>query len=115
MCPRLGGERSGSRGDDVNSPLVPAWLPQDLASVIDLTELALDEPGTRRELARLESETGHHIAAYREGAARRENALCSFLMAADVSGAVDRIRAAERRVPGVLFVAYRRPVAWRGD
>jgi hypothetical protein len=95
-------------------PLVPPWLFGDLAAAIDRSELAADGADARRELARLEAETGHHIAAYREGAAPRENALCRFLEPAPVGREdLERLRAAERRVPGVVFVAYRRPVTRR--
>jgi hypothetical protein len=94
--------------------MIPYWLPRDLVSVIDLSELASDTPRTRRELGVLEAETGHYIAAYRDGAEQRANAHCGFLEPADLKSAdLDRIRDAERRAPGVVLVAYRRPVVWR--
>ncbi len=100
--------------------LIPASVPADIASRLPIEELARDERRSRRALKVLETTLGHYVAAYVDGSgsrvsvSRRRTGLCAlFKPAALTRQRFAIIRDAERRHPGVVFVAYHRPLIRR--
>jgi len=97
--------------------LIPAWVPADIASRLPIEELAPDEKRIRRALKILETTLGHYVAAYVEGksshvpVSRRRTGLCALFESAPLTAQQFAIiRDAEHSHPGVVFVAYRRPL-----
>lgn len=97
--------------------LMPAWVPADIASRLPIEELAPDEKRIRRALKILETTLGHYVAAYVDGSSshvsvsRRRTGLCALFEPAPLTRQQFAIiRDAERRHPGVVFVAYHRPL-----
>ena len=101
--------------------LVPAWVPAEIASRLPLEELAPAEKPIRCAVKILETTLGHYVAAYVDrsrgpSSSRRRPGLCALFEPAaltDVQFAA--IRAAERQYPGVVFVAYHRPLIARRE
>ena len=101
--------------------LIPAWLPADIAACVSAAELAPDRKRIRRELELLETALGHYVAAYddvlssQDGSVRRgRTGLCALFESAPLTREqLAIIREAERRHPGIVFVAYRRPLSRR--
>jgi len=78
---------------------------------IDDDELAAPSVEVARELAALARELGCHAAAYRRGAPDVARGLCFFYRAALLTPSqLHRLHRSERRLPDVVFVAYRRPL-----
>jgi hypothetical protein len=97
--------------------LIPAWVPADIASRLPVEELAADERRVRRTLKILEATVGHYVAAYVDGrhpdvsVSRRRTGLCALFEAAPLTRQqLAIIRGAERTHPGLVFVAYHRPL-----
>jgi hypothetical protein len=97
--------------------LIPPWVPADIASRLRIDELAPDEKRIRRALKILETNLGHYVAAYADGrsshlsTSRRRAGLCAVFKQAPLTRQQFAIiRDAERRHPGVVFVAYHRPL-----
>ena len=93
---------------------VPPWVPGDVVPRVDQAELAPLSPAIEDERRALETRTGAYVAAYLSGAQPRRAGsveLCSLFEAADLdASSLAAVRIAERRHPGVLFVAYARPL-----
>jgi hypothetical protein len=101
----------------MGNTLIPAWVPADIASGLPIEELAPDEKRIRRALRVLETTLGHYVAAYVDGSSsqvsvsRRRTGLCALFKPAPLTRRQFAIiRDAERRHPGVVFVAYHRPL-----
>jgi len=78
---------------------------------IDQDELADPSVEVTRELAALARELGCYAAAYRRCAPDVARGLCFFYRAARLNPSqLQRLRRSERRMPDVVFVAYRRPL-----
>jgi hypothetical protein len=100
---------------------VPAWVPADVAERVYLEELALDRADIRAELETLDAALGHHAAAYdlervslkRAGPGERTELCALFEPACLTPTQLAVIRAAESKHPGILFVAYVRPLLSR--
>jgi hypothetical protein len=95
--------------------LIPAWVPADIASRLPIEELAPDEKRIRRALKILETTLGHYVAAYVDGSSSHVSVsrrrLCALFKPAPLTRQQFAIiRDAERRHPGVVFVAYHRPL-----
>jgi hypothetical protein len=101
--------------------LIPAWVPADVASRLPIEELAPDEKRIRRAVNILETTLGHYVAAYVDGSfapvsVNRRAGLCALFEPAPLTSLqFAAIRAAEHRYPGVVFVAYHRPLIARGQ
>jgi hypothetical protein len=101
--------------------LVPAWVPADVGARVYVGELAMDRADIRRELQILEAALGHHVAAYapdcmplkRAGPARRTELCALFEPACLTRTQLAMITGAESKHPGILFVAYVRPLVMR--
>lgn len=101
--------------------LVPAWVPADVAERVYLGELASDRADIRAELEILDAALGHHVAAYdresvslkRAGQTGRTELCALFESACLTSAQLAGITAAESKHPGILFVAYVRPLLRR--
>jgi hypothetical protein len=101
--------------------LIPAWVPADIAVYVSAAELAPDRKWIRRELAILEIALGHYVAAYddvpssqRGTGPQGRTGLCALFESASLtSQQLAIIRDAESRHPGIVFVAYRRPLSRR--
>ncbi len=92
------------------------WLPGELAAEIDLSELAPPTAAIADVCAELGLVLDAHVAAYRATALGRPTGLCSVFQVAGLAlPSVDRLIAAERRFPGIVFVAYRKPLLRRGE
>ena len=93
---------------------IPRWVPRTVAGDIDVGELVPPTADLRRQCQTLERTLGAHVAAYRAGATGGHGGLCSIYETALLLPAhLERIRAAEKQHPGVVFVAYRRPLRRR--
>jgi hypothetical protein len=93
---------------------VPRWVRRNVAQDLDLAELIPVTSELRRYCRSLECTLGVHIAAYRAGAIGRPTGLCTVYETASLGRSdLDRIRATEARHPGVVLVAYRRPLRRR--
>jgi hypothetical protein len=92
-------------------PFIPRWIPAEVRRRLDLGELAADEGDVGDEAERLGARFHAFVAAYRAGARGRPHGLCSVYKYARLSGdAVGEIKGAEEQRPGIVFVAYRRPL-----
>ena len=99
--------------------LIPAWVPADIAACMSAAGLAPDRKSIRRELEVLEAAFGHYVAAYDnvrsaqgESVRRERTGLCTRFEPAPLTNhQLAIIRDAEHRHPGVVFVAYRRPLS----
>ncbi|MBN1342886.1 MAG: hypothetical protein JXQ73_09420 [Phycisphaerae bacterium] len=100
----------------MDSGVIPEWVPRGVAAGLDPGELAPGGAGIVRERHALEDALGVFVAAYRAGAKGRPEGLCILYEAAELSECdVARLRAAEGRHGGVVFVAYRRPLRRRRE
>jgi hypothetical protein len=95
----------------LQSAAVPPWVPTEMRTQLDLSELAAADPLLHQECARLGALLGANVAAYRRGAEGRPGGLCSYYRAMDlIPTQVSELAGAELRFPEVLFVAYRSPL-----
>ncbi len=100
----------------MDAGVIPEWVPRGVAAELNPDELAAGSPGIVQERHALEDELGVFVAAYRPGAKGRPEGLCILYESAELSESdVARLRAAERRHGGVVFVAYRRPLRRRPE
>lgn len=89
-----------------------AWIPEWETPHIDLSNLCTTDARVERARVRLELATGHHFAAYRTVAMERSNGLCQTYKAAAISSRdYPLIQQQEVECPGVIFVAYQRPLS----
>jgi hypothetical protein len=78
---------------------------------IDLSELATLDTVGAAQLDRLQRLIGASVAAYRAGARGRPQGLCLTYRAASLTPEDEaRLAAAEEALPGVVLVAYARPL-----
>ena len=93
---------------------IPHWVPRNVARDLDVAELVRETAELRRQCRALERILGVYVAAYRAGATGHPRGLCIIYEAAPMLPShLARIRAAEAQHPGVVFVAYRRPLRRR--
>jgi len=92
-------------------PVLPPWVPLPDRRRIDHDELAGPSVVVAQALAALARELGCYTAAYRRGAPDVARGLCFFYRAARLNPSqLHRLRRSERRLPGINFVAYHRPL-----
>ncbi len=96
----------------------PPWVPADVAARLSADEFVPYNGEVALAAEALAHDLGVFIALYRaQPRARiaRDHQLCQFCMATPslCPATVRQLRAAERRYPGVLFVAYARPLQRR--
>ena len=93
------------------APCIPRWIPGRVRSRLDLAELATLDADRAAEIDRLQSLIGANVAAYRAGARGRPQGLCLTYKAAKLTPEDEaRLAAAEAAHPGVVLVAYARPL-----
>jgi hypothetical protein len=93
------------------NPFIPHWIPAAMKPYLELDELAADDGVIAGESERLGRELNANVAAYRAGTLGRPHGLCSLYRSATLSNdEFQRLKAAESRFPGVVFVAYARPL-----
>ena len=92
-------------------PFIPGWIPAAMKSCLELDELAVDDGMIADEAEKLGQELHAYIAAYRASALGLPHGLRSIYRSAVLSiEEYQRLQAAESRFPGVVFVAYARPL-----
>ena len=89
------------------NPILPHWVPSRDRRRIDDDELAAPSVEVARETAALARELGCYAAAYRRGAPDVLRGLCFFYRAARLTPSqLQRLRRSERRLRGIVVVAY---------
>lgn len=94
----------------------PPWVPGELVVLLDADEFAPYDGDVALQAEALARALGVFIAPYRSDPARvlEHPQLCqTFAPASLCSEEVEQLSAAERRNPGVVFVAYARPLRRR--
>ncbi|MEN6319818.1 MAG: hypothetical protein ABFD82_13820 [Syntrophaceae bacterium] len=90
---------------------IPSWIPAVMRPCLELEELIADDSTIADEAEKLGRELNANVAAYRAGTLGRPHGLCSIYRAAELSiEEFQCLQAAELRFPGVVFVAYARPL-----
>jgi hypothetical protein len=93
------------------NPFIPSWIPEAMKPNMELDELAADDGVIAGESERLGREFNANVAAYRAGTLGRPHGLCSIYRSAVLSNdEFQRLKSAELKFPGVIFVAYARPL-----
>jgi hypothetical protein len=89
----------------------PAWVPEEIRSVIDLSELAEPTMHIIEEATSLMQKLRVNIAVYRSIPDAKTNGLCSFFKAATLqSKQLEILGEAERRLGDYVLVAYANPL-----
>lgn len=90
---------------------IPPWLPMEMLSEVDLSELAFEQPGLPEVCSRLGAQLGANVAAYGHNAKGLPRGLCAYYRAMVLEAAqLIELTRAEARFPQVVFVAYRKPL-----
>lgn len=110
---RTGGPR---RAPTLQMTTYPPWVPGELAVLLDADEVVPYDGDVALQAEALARALGVFIAPYRSDPARvpEHLQLCqTFAPASLGSEEIQQLVAAERRNPGVVFVAYARPLRRR--
>lgn len=90
--------------------MVPLWVPRELRQSMDLDELTSDAVALSQR-DELTAALGVYVAAYAASARGKPRGLCAVFEAAQLTSVqLGKLKEAESRFPGVLFVAYARPL-----
>ena len=89
----------------------PAWVPEGMRHIINLSELAELTTQINEAATFLMEKTGANIAVYKNMHGAIPNGLCSFFKAADLqSKQLEILSETERRLKDYVFVAYANPL-----
>jgi len=89
----------------------PAWMPEEMRHLIDLSELAEPTIEIIEEANSLMKQLGENIAVYKSIPKAKPNGLCSFFKAAILqSKQLKSLNETERRLKDYVIVAYTNPL-----
>lgn len=90
---------------------IPPWVPTDMQTKIDLTELSVTDPAILNERELLSAELEANVAVYPAHSKGRPHGLCSVYRAAKLSEVqIQRLQLSEQKYACVVFVAYHKPL-----